>query len=80
MTKKLTLSVDEKVIRQAKKYANETGNSLSGMIESYLRTITEQHPNGGISIKLKGLVGSVRLPKGFDEEKTLRNYLNEKYK
>ena len=80
MTSKLTLSVDEKIIRQAKKYAKETGNSLSGMVESYLRTVTEKSPDGSISPKLKRLIGSVQLPKGFNQDKTLQKYLSNKYK
>ena len=35
MDKKLTLSLNQKIIEQAKKYAKRNGTSLSKMIESY---------------------------------------------
>lgn len=35
MDKKLTLSLNQKIIEQANKYAKRNGTSLSKMIESY---------------------------------------------
>ncbi|AZQ43561.1 DUF6364 family protein [Nonlabens ponticola] len=40
MKKKLTLSIDEEVIKKAKSYAKETDRSLSELIEGYLEKIT----------------------------------------
>ena len=37
MATKLTLSIDETVIAEAKEYAKESGKSLSKIIEGYLR-------------------------------------------
>lgn len=79
MTTKLTLTVEKSVIEKAKSYAKHTGRSLSEIIESYLQTITEQNNSKSISPKLKKIVGSVKLPKNFDEEKELRNYLENKH-
>ena len=79
MTTKLTLTVEKSVIEKAKSYAKHTGRSLSELIESYLETITEHNESKSISPKLKKIVGSVKLPKNFDEEKELRNYLESKH-
>lgn len=80
MTTKLTLTVEEKVIKKAKSYARKTGRSLSEIIERYLETLTEEHQDTKqISSKLQKLVGSVTLPKDFDEEKELDAYFKDKH-
>lgn len=80
MTTKLTLTVEEDVIKKAKFYAKQTGRSLSELIEKYLETLTEEHHEvKQISPKLKKLVGSVKLPATFDERKELRAYLENKH-
>jgi len=40
MSAKLTLSIDESVIRDAKEYAQKSGRSVSQLVESYLKAIT----------------------------------------
>lgn len=42
MTTKLTLSVDEAVIRDAKAYAQGVGRSVSQLVEAYLRALTTE--------------------------------------
>jgi formiminotetrahydrofolate cyclodeaminase len=79
MTTKLTLTVEKSVIERAKSYAKNTGRSLSQIIESYLETITKEDENREMSPKLRKIVGAVRLPKNFDEEKELRNYFESKH-
>ena len=81
MTTKLTLSVEEKVIERAKIYAKKTGRSLSEIVEVYLEAITSENPeeNEDISRKLRKLIGSIKLPKNFNEEKIRREYLEKKY-
>ena len=79
MNTKLTLNVDKSVIARAKKYAADTGRSLSEIIENYLSNLTESEPKQKISPKLKKIVGAVKLPKNFDEKKALKNYLEQKH-
>lgn len=80
MTTKLTLTVEKTVIEKAKSYAKRTGRSLSEIIEKYLESITnEEKNNDQLSPKLKKIVGAVKLPKNFDEEKELRAYLEKKH-
>ena len=79
MTTKLTLTVEKAVIERAKSYAKNTGRSLSDLIESYLETITRDQGDEKLSPKLKKIVGAVKLPTNFDEEKELRSYLEKKH-
>jgi len=79
MTTKLTLTVDKTIIERAKSYAKKTGRSLSELIENYLENLTEENDNSEMSPKLRKLVGSVKLPADFDEEKELRNAIEKKH-
>ncbi len=80
MTTKLTLTVEEEVIKKAKSYAKQTGRSLSELIEKYLETLTEEHQEAKqLSPKLRKLVGAVKLPADFDEEKELDAYFESKH-
>ena len=81
MTTKLTLTVEEGVIKKAKLYAKQTGRSLSELIETYLETLTEENyaETQQISPKLKKLVGSVKLPANFDEKTELASYFESKH-
>lgn len=80
MTTKLTLTVEKNVIVKAKSYAKKTGRSLSEIIEKYLESITDEENNDKeLSPILKKIVGAVKLPKNFDEEKELREYYEKKH-
>ena len=80
MTTKLTLTVEKTVIEKAKSYAKRTGRSLSELIEKYLESITSEEKNDKqLSDKLRKIVGAVKLPKDFDEEKELRAYFEKKH-
>lgn len=79
MTTKLTLTVEKSIIERAKVYAKNTGRSLSEIIENYLETITQENGPKKPSAKLKKIVGAVKLPKNFDEEKELRSYYEKKH-
>jgi predicted CopG family antitoxin len=80
MTTKLTLTVEEEVIKKAKSYAKHTGRSLSELIERYLETLIDEHKDTRqLSPKLKKLVGSVKLPADFDEKKELDTYFQNKH-
>ncbi|HET8837649.1 MAG TPA: DUF6364 family protein [Flavobacteriaceae bacterium] len=80
MTTKLTLSVEKQVVLKAKRYAQETGKSLSEIIQNYLEHLTKEEKYPEVSEKLKGLLGAVKLPDDFDEDKAKRSYLENKYR
>jgi Family of unknown function (DUF6364) len=80
MTTKLTLTIEENVIKTAKKYAQKKGRSLSGLIENYLRTLSADEPDTDkLSPRVKRLRGSIRLPKDFDYKRSLAQAITEKY-
>lgn len=80
MAKKLTLTVEEEVIRKAKSYARRTGRSLSELVENYLNNLTEEDANmRQVSLKLRKIIGVVKLPKDFDEKAELRAYFENKH-
>lgn len=76
MTKKLTLSADEQVIRKAKRLAARHGTSVSAMFARMVRGMTEDKetpgdvPAGSIAARASGFI---RLPRG----KTPRDVLTE---
>ncbi len=81
MTTKLTLTVEEKVITTAKKYARRKGKSLSHIVENYLRSISaKDESETQLSPKVAKLKGSIKLPADFDYKKTLSAALSKKYK
>lgn len=80
MNTKLTLTIEESVIKSAKSYAKHTGRSLLELIENYLNTLTEEHwDTRQISPKLRKLAGSVTLPHDFDEKSALKAYFESKH-
>lgn len=81
MNTKLTLTIDESVIRKAKKYAGKRNRSLSDLIENYLKALTSEgrKDEEELTPVVKSLKGSFTLPKDFDYKKELTNRLSEKY-
>jgi hypothetical protein len=81
MNTKLTLTIEEDVINNAKKYAKGKGRSLSNLIENYLRAITKENVSEEIELTpiVKSLKGSFTAPKDFDYKKELTDKLSKKY-
>ena len=80
MTTKLTLTIEEKVISSAKKYAQKKGKSLSNLVENYLKSISSKEPDlNAISPKVSKLMGVIKLPADFDFKSELGNSLSKKY-
>ncbi|OFY96150.1 MAG: hypothetical protein A3K10_13845 [Bacteroidetes bacterium RIFCSPLOWO2_12_FULL_31_6] len=80
MTTKLTLTIEQEVIKVAKTYAHRKGRSLSDLIESYLKALTAKTSNDNdLSPRVKKLMGTIKLPKDFDYKKTLEEELTKKY-
>jgi hypothetical protein len=79
MTTKLTLSLDTKVIEQAKRYSKKKGVSLSKMIESHLRSVVfrGKHPKKRSATGLIGIAGKTQKNINYDE--VLFQALTEKY-
>ena len=81
MDKKLTLSLNQSIIEEAKQYAKTNGTSLSKLIESYLGSLLKQNvEKRDITPLVKSLSGVMTIPENFDEKKEYSNYIFEKYK
>jgi hypothetical protein len=58
---KLTLSVDERVVARAKRYAKQQGVSVSQMVEAYLEAVAEStSPAAQDAPILRSLRGSLK--------------------
>ena len=82
MNTKLTLSIEERVIQQAKEYAKKNGRSLSNIVEEYLKSLakikkienTEKlHP------LVEELSGSIKFPENVDYDQVIGNAKIKKY-
>jgi hypothetical protein len=74
---KLTLSVDERVVERAKRYARERGTSVSGLVEQLLDLAASGSTVAGVAPPiLSKLRGSIRKI----DEKDYRRYLERKYR
>ncbi|MFV0346287.1 MAG: DUF6364 family protein [Bacteroidales bacterium] len=81
MDKKLTLSLDQKVIEQAKIYSKTNKISLSKLIESYLSTVTKRENDASkITPLVESLSGVINFPDDLDIKDSYSDYLIEKYK
>jgi hypothetical protein len=76
MTTKLTLTIEKAVIDRAKRYAEQTGRSLSDLVESYLDSITETESDKKQNIpeELRQLFGSVSIPSTLDHKRLSAKY------
>jgi hypothetical protein len=81
MTTKLTLTIEQSVIEKAKVYAKAKGDSLSGIIENYLKVISKEETESDVEIPplVKSLKGSFKAPVDFDYKNELTKGLSEKY-
>ncbi len=82
MTTKLTLTMEDKVIDAARRYAQMQGRSLSNLVENYLKSIaSELNSSDGtnISAKVLKLMGIIKLPEDFEYKTELGNALAKKY-
>jgi hypothetical protein len=80
---KLTLSIDQNVIENAKKYAKSQKRSVSKLVEEYLYSISlsvdkkiEYNTLGPIT---KELVGIIKVNKHTDYKEILTDALIDKY-
>lgn len=74
---KLTLSVDERVVERAKRYAQARGTSVSRLVETYLDMVADPRPTEEKSRPvLNRLRGSMRRGTVGDYHR----YLEQKYR
>ena len=77
---KLTLSVDESVLKKARRLARAGGTSISSMFSRFIESMA---PRGGrprrIGPRTRQACGLVRLPRGKDYRDVLAEALMDKY-
>lgn len=78
MNTKLTLRLDEDLIRRAKDYADRSGKTVSGLVADFFTVLTgDSPPQPYISPRVHALRGALK-DCGVDEEDYKRHLL-EKY-
>jgi hypothetical protein len=81
METKLTLKLNEKIINDAKRYAQSRKISLSKLIERYLEFLTkENETDDDISPLVLSLSGVIELPADDNGTEGYDDYLAKKYK
>jgi len=80
MKTKLTLRLDDQLIRKAKDYSSRSGKSVSQLVADYFSLIEtdEEIPGTQITPRVRSLIGSLKGA-GVTEE-DYRRYLEEKYR
>lgn len=87
MKTKLTLVMEDEVIYNAKIYAKKKEESLSSLVENYLKAIAVSskltNPKKPYSIKTSSLIekhrGIISIPEDYDYKKEIGLYLVKKY-
>lgn len=81
MSTKLTLTIEESVIENAKQYARQKGTSLSNMVENYLKIVATESvcAEPELSPVVKSLKGSFKAPVDFNYKRELSKGLSKKY-
>ena len=81
MNTKLTLSIDQKTVGRAKKFARERNRSLSNLVENYLKAVTvEESVTGEITPLVAELSGVVVAGGVQSHRSDYAAYLAEKYR
>ncbi|MFA5353453.1 MAG: DUF6364 family protein [Thermodesulfovibrionales bacterium] len=80
MQTKLTLRLEEELIRKAKTYAADSGKSVSQLVSDYFRLLTSekgkpQQPPAPVTQSLRGILRDAKL-----DEKEYKKYLEEKHR
>ncbi|MEM9391085.1 MAG: DUF6364 family protein [Bacteroidota bacterium] len=82
MSTKLILTVEKEVIEVAKAYAKEKGQSLSEMVENYLKLLTtekRQLKPDQLSPRVKRLRGIIKTAKPINYKEVLAEELAKKH-
>ena len=87
MKTKLTLVLEEEVIYNAKKYAKKKEESLSSLVENYLKAVAVQEKtiknvkstSKKLNPKVAKLKGVLKIHKNFNYKEELGNILIERY-
>ena len=82
MNTKLTLTIEKEVIKIAKEYAKERGQSVSEIVENYFKFLSIKRieiPENQLSPRVKKLRGIIKSENDLDYKKLLTEELSKKY-
>lgn len=80
MTTKLTLTINDEVIRTAKNYARLKEKSLSSVVENYLKSLdATTEKKSKLSPEIMKLKGKLKLPRNFNYKKELSEAISKKH-
>lgn len=82
MNTKLTLNIEKDLIVVAKKYAQESHQSLSALVQNYFKHLTSDskiQDNIDISPTVKNLSGIISLDNDYDYKQDYGKHIIEKY-
>jgi len=82
MNTKLTLNIEKDLIEIAKKYAQESHQSLSSLVQNYFKHLTSDNKildNVDISPTVKTLSGIISLNNDYDYKKEYKKHIIDKY-
>ncbi len=79
MQTKLTLRVEERVVRKAKRLARQRGTSVSRIFGDFIGSQTEQIVNEDFPSKTTAMIGAIRRPGTAVDESDYRQYLEERH-
>ena len=81
MKKNITITVDEKLLESAKRYANHHNTSISHPVETYLKYLCNKKQSvEHISPLVRSLSGIITLPEDCNSKDDYTRQLIEKYK
>ena len=80
MNTKLTLRLDDELIRAAKRYAGSSGKSVSQLVADYFALIDADVPaaEADLTPRVRSLLGSLSSAAG--DEQDYRRHLDEKHR
>lgn len=80
MNTKLTLRLDDRLIRRAKRYSRRSGKSVSQLVADYFSLIDaeEEIPGTKVSPRVRSLIGGFKGATATEEDH--RRHLEEKYR
>lgn len=80
MTRKLTLSINEKTVLKARRISRKRGKSISRMVEEYLNSITEKDEQQKSAVdEIKRIMKGKITTKNLDWKKVKEEHLSKKY-
>ena len=81
MKTKLTLTMDDRIIKKAKTYAGKKHTSLSRLIENYFKIIADDESGSAAPTPLvQKLSGVIKIRQGEDIRDEYTDYLIRKYR